>query len=83
MSVEATRNGNIVDLDVRSIQEAKDEPFYIIMETIEKLNEDDELHLHAIINPQPLIRVLEGKGFKSSVEQISEKHWKIIFSRGK
>ncbi|WP_339061915.1 DUF2249 domain-containing protein [Tepidibacillus marianensis] len=77
----AVRNGNIVELDVREMQKAKDEPFHIIMDTVETLQEGEQLVLHAIIHPVPLINVMNGRGLASDVKQIAEDHWQITFLR--
>lgn len=81
MNVEPKRNGNVVELDVRPILEAKEEPFQVIMQALEELKPEDTFILHATINPVPLVGVIEGKGFKSSTEQIDEKHWKLTFTK--
>jgi len=77
--VNAIRNGNIVELDVREMQKAKDEPFHVIMDTVETLKEGEQLILYAIINPVPLINVMKGRGLASDVKQIAEDHWQITF----
>ena len=79
--VKAVRNGNVVELDVREMQKAKEEPFHVIMDTVEELQEDDQLILHAIINPAPLLNVMKGRGFANTVKQVADDHWEITFSK--
>ncbi|MFT9487307.1 MAG: DUF2249 domain-containing protein [Tepidibacillus sp.] len=81
MAVEAVRNGNVVDLDVRELQKAKEEPFHVIMGAVDSLQPDDQFVLHAIINPVPLLNVMKGRGFANTVEQLAEDHWKITFTK--
>lgn len=82
MSVEAKRNGNIVELDVREMLEVNNDPFNVIMKAVETLKPDDKFVLHAIFKPMPLLRVLEGKGYSNQIEELAENHWKITFTKG-
>jgi uncharacterized protein (DUF2249 family) len=71
-----------IELDVRPILLAKQEPFKVIMEAVDELtNKEDTLVLHATFNPEPLLKVLKGKGFTNSVEKIEEDHWIVTFVR--
>jgi len=79
--IEAIRNNNTVELDVRPMQKEKEEPFHVIMDAVDSLTEQDTFILHAIINPVPLLGVMEGRGFKNEVEQIEKDHWKITFTK--
>lgn len=81
MRATPTREQNIVSLDVRAMQESKNDPFEVIMETLEQMSSEDQLILYAIFNPEPLLKVMKKKGFSSQSEQLGEKHWKIIFVR--
>lgn len=78
---EFTRNGNIVELDVREDINNKLEPFQKIMDAVSSLQDGDVFILHAPMKPTPLFAVLKAKGFTNEVEQIEEKHWKITFSK--
>lgn len=82
MDVKEIRNANNVELDVRTIQEAGDEPFDVIMNAVKSLKSDDLFVLHSRIKPEPLITLMERKGFDHEVEQIDEYHWKINFKKG-
>ncbi|GBF11176.1 DUF2249 domain-containing protein [Tepidibacillus sp. HK-1] len=81
MAVEAIRSGNVVELDVREMQKAKEEPFHVIMDAVDTLQQDDQFILHAVINPIPLLNVMKGRGFANTVEQLEEDHWKITFTK--
>ena len=63
----------IVELDVRDILRAKQEPFEQIMGAVQTLAHDDVLELHATFRPDPLLKVLGKQGFHySSVEKAPE-----------
>ncbi|MBP1932705.1 DUF2249 domain-containing protein [Ammoniphilus resinae] len=72
---------NIVELDVRPILLAKQEPFQVIMETVEKLKPTDVFVMHATFNPTPLLNVMKSKGYANSVECKAEDHYVITFTR--
>ncbi|MGG1613702.1 DUF2249 domain-containing protein [Paenibacillus phoenicis] len=69
----------IVELDVRPILRRGEEPFSVIMDTVGKLQEGDSLVLHATMKPVPLLKVLEGKGYRHECEQLAADHWKVTF----
>ncbi|HHY65818.1 DUF2249 domain-containing protein [Kyrpidia sp.] len=71
----------IVDLDVRDMLRAKQEPFERIMETVSCLEPEDVFQLHATFRPDPLIRVLGRQGYRSTVVQESEEHFIVQFYR--
>ncbi|NDI33785.1 DUF2249 domain-containing protein [Chengkuizengella sediminis] len=72
---------NIIELDVRVDLNNKLDPFKKIMEAIKSVGSGDLFILHATFKPVPLLKVMKGKGFIHQVEQIEDKHWKIIFSK--
>lgn len=69
----------IIDLDVRDILRAKQEPFELIMSTVEKLGEQDVLQLHATFKPEPLLRVLGRQKLKSIVLEKESDHFIVQF----
>ncbi|GJM79730.1 DUF2249 domain-containing protein [Paenibacillus timonensis] len=68
-----------VELDVRPILRRGEEPFSVIMDSVGKLEEGDIFVLHATMNPVPLLKVLERKGYSHVSEQLAEDHWKVTF----
>lgn len=73
-----------IDLDVRPLLREKKEPFQVIMETMNGLNDQgDTLVLHATFRPDPLLGVMKKKGFSSSVEKLEDEddHWVVTFVR--
>lgn len=68
-----------VELDVRPILRQGEEPFSVIMDSVGKLEEGDIFVLHATMNPVPLLKVLERKGYSHVSEQLAEDHWKVTF----
>ncbi|HEX7057303.1 MAG TPA: DUF2249 domain-containing protein [Bacilli bacterium] len=70
----------VVDLDVRPLLKAKQEPFKVIMEAVDGLTESgDTLILHATFKPDPLLNVMERKNFSNSCEQKEDDHWIVTF----
>lgn len=70
---------NTVELDVRPILAAKQEPFKQIMDAIDSLKKGDMLILHAPFKPSPLIKILGKKGYQTEAFHEDKKHWKIHF----
>lgn len=70
---------NIVDLDVRPILRAKEEPFQVIMTAVNNLGEDEILQLHATFEPTPLMKVMGKKGLQSVVQQEEAEHFIVQF----
>ena len=68
-------------LDVREILRKKEEPFALIMQSVQDLGEQDTLELHATFDPVPLERVLGKQGFKNVVMKESDEHFIIQFYR--
>lgn len=81
MSTKAIRNENKVELDVRDILERGDDPFQEIMQAVEMLQEGDKFVLHANFKPAPLLNVMKGKGYGHTIEQLTEKHFQITFTK--
>lgn len=73
--------GKTVELDVRDFHKRGEEPFGAIMGAIDKLGPDDVFVLVNSFEPLPLYRVMEGKGFNHSTEQLAADHWRITFTR--
>ncbi|MCL6637018.1 MAG: DUF2249 domain-containing protein [Alicyclobacillus sp.] len=69
----------VVDLDVREMLRAKEEPFQRIMETVSGLGPEDVFQLHATFRPDPLIRVLGKQGFAHAVVQAGDDHFIVQF----
>lgn len=69
----------LIDLDVRDILQAKEDPFERIMATVAELDEQDVLQLHATFKPEPLLRVLGKKGFQFSVVEMEPEHFVVHF----
>ncbi|GAX89183.1 DUF2249 domain-containing protein [Effusibacillus lacus] len=72
---------NIVDLDVRDILRAKQEPFDIIMKHVKELKENDCLQLHTTFEPAPLLKLMATKGFAHKIEQVEPEHFVVQFYR--
>ena len=72
----------IVVLDVREMLRAKEEPFARIMETVNTLEEDHILELHATFQPDPLLKVLGKQGFANAVVEENAEYFIVQFYKG-
>ena len=70
-----------VELDVRPILAAGDEPFAKIMETVAALSPGEGLRLLTPFRPVPLFRVLGSRGFGYEDREIGNGDWEVLFQR--
>lgn len=66
-------------LDVRPILQNGGEPFQEIMQAVQDLAPGQGLKLVAPFSPQPLFRVMAGRGFDHEALEIDNGHWEILF----
>ena len=71
----------IVELDVRDILRAKQDPFEQIMGAVQTLAHDDVLELHATFRPDPLLKVLGKQGFHYVTLEKEPEHVIVQFYR--
>jgi uncharacterized protein (DUF2249 family) len=69
----------IVELDVRPMLRAGEEPFAKIMQTIAALGPGEGLRLFATFKPTPLLVVLESKGFTHETTELGGGEWEVVF----
>jgi len=74
-------NLNIVSLDVRPAIASGSDPFGIIMQAIDKLQDDETLKIINVFVPIPLVNVLKGRGFQSWTNTISDKEYHTFFTK--
>lgn len=67
-------------LDVRPILQNGGEPFQEIMQAVRELAPGQGLKLVAPFRPQPLFRVMEGRGFDHEAREIADGHWEVLFT---
>lgn len=67
-------------LDVRPILKSGGEPFQEIMQVVQDLAPGQGLKLVAPFRPQPLFRVMEGRGFDHEAREIENGHWEVLFT---
>ncbi len=70
-----------VDLDVRPMLRAGEEPFAKIMQAVATLDPDAGLRLLASFKPTPLLLVLESKGFTHEAKELGGGDWEVLFRR--
>jgi len=64
-------------LDVRELLEDGGEPYAIIMECVHKLQSDECLVLHAIMQPRPLLAQLGRMGYAHEARHVGADHWEV------
>ncbi|MCJ8055881.1 DUF2249 domain-containing protein [Shinella curvata] len=67
-------------LDVRPILRSGGEPFQAIMQAVQDLRPGQGLTLLATFRPQPLFRVMEGRGFDHEAREIDGGDWEVLFT---
>lgn len=67
-------------LDVRPILRSGGEPFQAIMQAVQELKPGQGLKLLATFRPQPLFRVMDGRGFDHEAREIEGGDWEVIFT---
>ena len=67
-------------LDVRPILKDGGEPFQAIMQAVAGLEPGQGLRLVAPFRPQPLFRVMEGRGFDHEDREIGGGDWEVLFT---
>ena len=79
MTIE-TQNPAPREFDVRPILRSGGEPFQAIMEAVNGLRPAQALRLLAPFRPQPLFKVMEGRGFSYQAQEIQDGDWEILFT---
>lgn len=71
-----------VELDVRPLLRAGEEPFSRIMAAVAGLGPHEVLHLRATFEPLPLLTVMAKRGFLSETAEHASDDWSAWFWRG-
>lgn len=69
-----------IDVDVRPILRAGDEPFSVIMAALERLEPGQGLRLYATFKPVPLFGVMADRGFAHEETELGGGEWEVRFS---
>ena len=67
-------------LDMRPILRSGGEPFQAIMQAVQDLRPGQGLTLLATFRPQPLFRVMQGRGFDHEAREIDGGDWEVLFT---
>jgi uncharacterized protein (DUF2249 family) len=62
-------------LDVRPLIERGEDPLEKILETLDRLTPDGSLWLTTPFRPDPLIRLLEARGYQPQATELGPDHW--------
>jgi len=77
---EARRVGNDMIVDVREDLRAGREPFGAIMAALNQLPPGGRMILYATFKPEPLISLLEDRGFNAEATELPGGEWRVVFS---
>ena len=69
-----------LDVDVRPLLQAGDDPFQAIMEATSELAAGQSLRLIAPFRPVPLLSVMANRGFAASESALGDGDWEVLFS---
>ncbi len=70
---------DIVTLDVRPVIESGADPFKDIMRVLKDMPETQTLKIINVFEPVPLIKILEGKGYKTWTEAVHDNEYHTFF----
>jgi uncharacterized protein (DUF2249 family) len=68
-------------LDVRPMMAEGQDPFGAIMQTVERLEPDEEFELLAPLEPVPLYEVLGARGFQHQTWSLGGGDYRVVFRR--
>ena len=69
-----------IDVDVRPVLRAGEEPFSVIMSALASLAPGQGLRLYATFKPIPLFSVMANKGFAHSEQELEGGEWEVLFT---
>lgn len=69
-----------VDVDVRPLLRAGEEPFSAIMAALDRLAPGQGLRLYATFKPVPLFGVMASKGFAHQEAELEGGEWEVLFT---
>lgn len=75
-----TPTETVHELDVRPMLAAGDEPFGLIMDTVQALPPGTALRLIAPFKPLPLFNVMAREGFTAEARQRRDGDWEVLFT---
>ena len=75
------QDANEHHLDVRPIMEAGGEPYSVIMDAVNQLEQGQFLILHAHFDPIPLKKQLERMHYSHESHKVESDHWTLRISQ--
>jgi uncharacterized protein (DUF2249 family) len=69
-----------IDVDVRPLLRAGEEPFLAIMGALDRLEPGQGLRLYATFKPIPLFGVMASKGFAHQEVELDGGEWEVLFT---
>lgn len=73
--------GRIVELDLRDLLRSGGEPLPQILAAVDALPNEFVLHLRSTFRPEPLLRLLQQRGFQHHAAMFGEADWSTWFWR--
>jgi Uncharacterized conserved protein (DUF2249) len=72
--------GHVFHLDVRALLEQGGEPYVYIMDCVRQVAAGDELVVHALFEPRPLLAQVGRMGLAAHARRIAPEHWTLTIS---
>ena len=72
--------GTAFHLDVRELLENGGEPYLYIMDCVNQLSGQEQLVVHALFEPKPLITQIVRMGLLAEAARVDEEHWTLTVS---
>jgi uncharacterized protein (DUF2249 family) len=69
-----------IDVDVRPLLRAGNEPFSAIMAALDRLEPGQGLRLYATFKPVPLFGVMADRGFRHEEAELDGGEWEVLFT---
>lgn len=69
-------------IDIRPLLARGEEPLPVIRSHVAALKEQETLTVVAPFLPSPLIELLRGDGFHTTIEHLPDGAWRVCFRRG-
>ena len=79
--VRTWSEGSTFHLDVRELLEQGGEPYVAIMDCVHQVAQGDELVVHALFEPRPLIAQVTRMGLACRSDRIDAEHWTLTISQ--
>ena len=72
--------GTTFHLDVRPLLENGGEPYVYIMDCVNQIGAQEQLVVHALFEPKPLVAQMVRMGLRAECARVDADHWTLTIS---